>query len=78
MAQGRVLEGLADYCRAGLDSGRGIFVALRDSTSWHSAEQSLVVTMKPGLFKNYYGAGSCRGPYGIAVGSATGQNLREH
>lgn len=57
-----MLEGSTGYCRARLDSGDGIFVALWDSTSWGSAEQSLVGTMKPGLFKNYYGAGTCRGP----------------
>ena len=55
-------EGMTGCCRAGLDSGDGIFTALRDSTSWGSVEQSLVGTMKPGLFKDYYGAGTCRGP----------------
>lgn len=62
MGQGRVLEGSTGYCRTGLHSRDGIVVALWDSTSWGSAEQSLVGTMKLGLIKNYYGARTCKGP----------------
>lgn len=49
-----LLWGKVGCCRPGLDSGDGIFVASWDSTS---VEQSLVGTMKPGLFKNCYGVG---------------------
>lgn len=60
--QGWVQEGSTSCGRAGLDSGVVLFVALWDSTSWASAEKRLVGTTKPGLWKNYYGAGTCRGP----------------
>lgn len=60
MGQGWVLECMAGCWRAGLDSGDRIFVAPWESIYWGSVEQNLVGTMRQGLFKTSYGAGSCR------------------